>query len=143
MKQWRSETQEVLSVSNSHFLYSVTGFLVFQPFPIFIFFSLLYIFSLWSFFPLCVSNSPFLQPLQLLAVQTVFLLFPFLSPSLSQPGLFRYLRFFIFNHFLLYCLSACHCLACLSLLPSPCGQIIISFLCLNQSLTMEFFFNLA
>lgn len=78
--------------------YSV--WLVSQFFILFLcsFSPLLYIFSL--LFSPTELHPPSLQPLQLLTVPTVFFLFLFSSPSLSQPGLFRYSRFFIFNHFL-------------------------------------------
>lgn len=84
----------------------------------------LYIFSV-LFFPSLSLQPPFLQPLQLPEVQTVFSFFLFLSASLSQPELLRYLRYFIFNRFLLFCLSACHCLCLFQ--PPPMGESLSLF----------------
>ena len=129
MKQLRSE-----AIRGSWCL-SIAWFLIFSFF-LFQFPPLLFT----SFFASLSLHPPSLQPLQLPAVLMVFLLFLFLSPSLSQPGLFRYLKFFICKFFLLFCLSACHCL-CLPQ-PPPMGEFL-SLLCLNQSLPMETFFFLS
>lgn len=91
-----------------------------------------------SFFASLSLHPPFLQPLQLPAVLIVFLLFLFLSPSLSQPGLFRYLRFFIFKCFFLFCLSACHCL-CLPQ-PPPVGEFLSLFSVLTNHCPWRLFF---
>lgn len=135
IKQLRSETEEVLNVSSSHCLYSKL-FLSFLSLFLCSSSPGLYIFSL-LFFPSLRLQPPFLQPLQLPEVQTVFSLFLFLSPSLSQPGFLRSLRYFIFNCFLLFCWSACHCLCLFQ--PPPMGESF-SFLWLNQSLPTKAFF---
>lgn len=137
IRQLRSETEEVLSVSSSHCLYSEL-LLSFLSLSLSSSSPGLYIFSV-LFFPTPSLQPPFLQPLQLPEVQTVFSLFLFLSPSLSQPGLLRYLRYFIFNRFLLFCLSACHCLCLFQ--PPPVGESLSLFSVLTNHCPRRHFFK--
>lgn len=103
MKLPGSETQEVLSVSHSKFLFSLTGFSVFSTLPCVPFFPLLCIVSLRSSCPLWVSTPPFIQPL--ITSSFAFIAFTVSARAFQAPWVF------IFNRFLLYCLSAnYHCL---------------------------------
>lgn len=138
MKQLRSETQEVLSVSNSNFLYSLTDrFLSFFNFSLCSFPPLYCSFSLCCFFPLWVST-PHCSSLANYQQCRLFLLFLFLAASLSQPGLSRYPWIFIFNCFLLFCLSAHHCLCLFQ--PPPVGKSLSLFSVLTNHCPWNHFF---
>lgn len=139
IKQLRSETQEVLSVSDSHFLYSLTDFSVFKtssyvPFPLdcpFSLFALLFPSEPPSPIP---SASPVTSSADCISLLTLFISLAVLARA------FRYSRFFIFNYCLLFCLSACHCL-CLPQ-PHPVGESLSLFSVLtNHCPWSHLFFN--
>lgn len=93
------------------------------------------------FFPLWVST-PHCSSLANYQQCRLFLLFLFLAASLSQPGLSRYPWIFIFNCFLLFCLSAHHCLCLFQ--PPPVGKSLSLFSVLTNHCPWNhfFFFNL-
>lgn len=115
----------------------------FFNFSLYSFFLFIIHFSPLFFFPsLCLQlpippASPITSSSDCIPTLSLFISFTVSARAFQVPE-----DFFIFNHFLLYCLSACHCL-CLTqppLLPAM-GKSLFLFSVLTNSCPWNFFFS--